>query len=754
MPRLSPPIPRAEKQSDTSFEQGEQTSTPSFQVNTKKLLRIKRNAYRISLKSDEDLARTIPILFEKAHVPVPDSVQKILSEKKQALAQLENETNDEMTHDQFGEQRKELNEHLRIGLLIEKLRDDQELEIDERAAAANTLENQGWQKLLTKLKPGDRLVSVLVPSDAHVSIKYFNDTLFGPRKTDLIIEERKKALQEIFSAQGLDSLNQSYKDGYFKITDSSLTPEAINVLLLQVNDRVNEKILSLLAEEKSAHKHDPAKLKKLNDFELALQTKGYEMTFGLVSVGEQKNNHDLSPIERAVAQSMKGAIVAREGSYRDGKLLGVEFTPEKQARVLSEIQTQRDLLITTHQNEIRDIQGHVFSIFIKNVQGGDLTLNLDLIRDIRKGKFQPSPEHEGRVLDVKTYLKIINILDVVKPFTHEEFQGSSVHGTDQHLSEMTRVKQELIQHLRQGTPYDRERLLHFLSSEGKDQTCTSIPEFHARALKEQNCTYISIDVLDVGPGLLQEFDHLLAQVQKGVRTFEDAALHAGDTTTRTMRSFRNDVQSITLQHSTSQERPLMFVGGDEAILALGTHSITNDQDLLLALREHTNSRVIQTVVGQSNRSSQIEHSNEQRKTEHMKAMKEAEDGADKAKIIERSVHALRLELEALPKNDPQRISYETELTSFSLGAYAISQQEDQTFVIRKNAEPLPLVSLQQSFESLSSRIQKQFENLVDSYKIRYPQAGITSETIRQVIKLENLLGNHPDLFAKIINNEQ
>ncbi len=568
--------------------------------------RTTREALTISLRHDFQIAQEVEISLAKNGItPTPESVTKIKENCQEQITQLEKslETT-ENPNDEFAEQRKELEGHLRVGAVIEKLRAGQELEESERHLAAQTLEEQGWQKLFTELQPGDRLVSVLVPSDKHVSIKQLNDTIFGPQKTDLIIDERKKALQEIFSSAGLISLNQSYKDGYFKISDPSFSGENINNLIAQVNERVTQKIRTMLVEEKEVQKNNPKKLKKLQKFEQDLNQKGYEITFGVSTIGSTDTPNDLSPIELAASQSMKGAILAREGSSRDQRLLGVTYSEEKMKVALEKIQQKRDILLTSHQNEIHDAQGHKFAIFTKDAQG-NLTLNIDLIRDIRKGEFQSAPEHVKRMDDIKDYLRMINILDIIKPFTHEEFSGSTpVRGTEMQLTQQVALKQGLIESLRTGSTFDQKTLLQFLSSAGKDQHCTSAAEFHSQALQEQNCSYISIDVLDVGPGLLQEFDHLLNGVLQKNKEFDSISLVAGDATTQKMRSFRDNVTEIVNAHTGSSERPLMSVGGDEAVLAIPTASIKNNEELLLALSSGTeNSRVIETTVGQSTRTS-------------------------------------------------------------------------------------------------------------------------------------------------------
>ncbi len=94
-----------------------------------------------------------------------------------------------------------------------------------------------------------------------------------------------------------------------------------------------------------------------------------------------------------------------------------------------------------------------------------------------------------------------------------------------------------------------------------------------------------------------------------------------------------------------------------------------------------------------------------------------------------------------------------ELASLSLETFAIDQQGQHLVVIRKNAEPIKAALLQESFTSLTVRIQERFEQLTAEYQKEFPNAGIVRENIRQVTKLENLLGKNSDLFKKLINRE-
>lgn len=675
--------------------------------------------------------------WEKTSYVVPPSLLKLFKERTKKPEQRESAI-------RFAEQIKELDAHLHLAECIGKLENGGELREEEREALASAIEQRGWQKMLEDMHAGDTLVSVLVPNDPHVSVKHFNDVVFGPKKTDLIIAYRKEALRQVMEGAGLAVLGQGYKDAYIKIPSGATHDmKKINSLVGEVNRLVNEKILEMLdsARQETQRSGDEKKVLAIQNLKksLTVHETSYQMTFGISRVGEREREGDYSHIERAIAGSMKGAIVARE--ERTLESCGLDSDGER-ARIMeymTRIQHIRESFIRRGEEgglqdskEIRDSQGHSFPI-MELRQDGLLQMNLELIRDIRKGKFICEKEDEALFLQIQSYIRLINILDVIKPFVHDELKGGVVYGTKETLQSRVHYQADMVKHLRVGTNLsqdEKEKIATILKSEAKDQTCTSAAEFHKKALEIPDCTYISMDVLDVGPRLLQEFDVLIQRVERGDMTLEEAGVVAGDETTRQMREFRSIVSDTYKNMLGVEDRPLMLVGGDEAILAVKSAQVTDA--FLIALREKTGSRVVKSVVGTGERLS-AGISDLQKKQEHLSAQERAEQGVDRAKKIERALNTVRLDSESLPRHLQE--TYEARIRDLHLGQYAVSQRVDDSVLVRKEGRPVSCDVVEEELSAIQKDMTTQFEREVN-YLRKKGYAGVDKRNIRLILKTQ------------------
>lgn len=705
----------------------------------KTYVRTVEEALHRAIEREHALHKKTLAAWEKTSYALPPSLAQLLKERAKKPEQRGSEI-------QFAEQLRELDAHLDLSACIGKLESGDELTEKDRETLSRALEGRGWQKLLTELKTGDTLVSLLVPNDPHVSVKYFNDVVFGPKKTDLIIAYRKEAIARVMESKGLEILGQGYKDAYVKLPQGSpLDIHAMNILVGEVNRLVNERIKKMLDEaqkEETRRKGDEVKLQAIKNLreKLATSDTSYRMTFGIRSVEARGHEGDYTHIERAIVQSMKGAIVARE--ERSNTICGLDTQKEptriteylKNIRALRETFIGRDTDGTVQDvQEIRNNHGHSFPI-MELSSDGTLQMNLELIRDIRKGKFicEENALAHALLSDIKKYIKCINILDVIKPFVHEELKGGSVYGTEETLHAQVASQTAALKRLRDTASLskkEREEIAKILRSEAKDQTCTSAAEFHEKSLAIQNCTYVSMDVLDVGPLLLQEFDKLLQHVEAGKMTFEQASLIAGDATTEQMRTFRSSIADTYRSMIGSHGRPLILVGGDEAILAMDSAQVSDA--FLLALRERTGSRVVKSVVGVGERAS-ADQSDIQRKQEHLMAQQRAEEGVDRAKKIERTLHALQLDIQILPPHLGE--SYRLQVENLHLQQYAISQQADVSIIIRKDARSLPCDMVEAHIAGIQSNINMQFKKEADRLN-RKGYGGVHEKNIRNIVRI-------------------
>lgn len=445
---------------------------------------------------------------------------------------------------------------------------------------------------------------------------------------------------------------------------------------------------------------------------------GYRMTFGVTEVGQAKDG-DYTHIERAVAETLAGAKDARELEE-----IGANFSPERaeqSVKRIAELQEKIGL------QDLTDVDGRVYPVFEVRPDGGGkmvYAMNLDLIRDVRKGLFTPvsDPKQAELFSTVKEYLEAINILDVTKPYVHSEMAGEQVYGTEHTITEQVKQSAELARRLKEGSlsESDRKEFASLLKQDGKDRACSSNSEFHKKALEISNCSYISLDVLDVGPELLQEYELLLQRVANGRMTFDEARLIAGDATTKKMRAFRSEVTKAyrELCHG---EDPIMSVGGDELMLAMDTAKVTDEfmlklREIKLNEREGGSIRVVKTAIGTGERET-VAEGDQIRMKEHLEAIKRAEGGTTIAKKIEKTVNQIRTAINDLPQMD--RGTHLESLNQLNILNYAVHQREeaDMSFeLILKDPEDSSrtiranLEGKMEELEALSSRLHKTVED--------------------------------------------
>jgi hypothetical protein len=400
---------------------------------------------------------------------------------------------------------------------------------------------------------------------------------------------------------------------------------------------------------------------------------GYRMTFGMSEVGEAGDG-DLTHVERAISESLKGAMTARHT-----KEIGASFSKEDAEQAVERITKLREQIGI---QDLADADGRVYPVFEVRPDGQSkviYAMNLDLIQEIRKGTFKPLANAKQAELfqTVKSYIEAINIFDVTKPYVHEEMAGGNVYGTKKTIEAQIEQSKSLALHLRDGsiTSDERQTLATLLRQDGKDRACSSTMEFHKKALTISNCSYISLDVLNVGPELLQEYELLLQRVANGRMSFDEAQLMAGDATTEKMRQFRAQVTEA-YRELCHDEEPVMSVGGDEIVLAMDTAKITDEfmlklRQIKLGDRKGGTIRVVKTAVGTGERISATD--GETRMKEHLEAIRRAEDGTAIAKQMEKMIREIRTAINDLPPSD-RAVELEA-LNQLNIAEFAVHQRE-------------------------------------------------------------------------------
>ncbi|TSC85103.1 MAG: hypothetical protein G01um101413_487 [Parcubacteria group bacterium Gr01-1014_13] len=522
---------------------------------------------------------------------------------------------------------------------VEKMETGQEF---NRQQLAGVLERQNWGKIFTGLKKGDKVLSFLVPGADFLSIKNLNDVILGPQVTNKIIAEKRRVIErEIKKIDTNASILQSdYKIEVVKISkDSSIDTGKLEEVSLAIDKEMTvfiEKIVDdLMVEEVT----DKDKIKILEEFKNDLQGKsektngkgGFKMNYGLSEVGGDKMEDKLESLNH----SQQTSRMARQNPDN----YGAEYNEESIEAELGNIKELREKIISEHGNKITDNEGNEFEIFIK--KGEKFFLNPDVLRDVRKGEFKT--EDKNNLADIAFYVKKLNILDTVKPFTLKEISQ---------VEDNINIARSLSEKIKKGEVLENrevELAADMLRSEEKDRAYTSKSEFNKRAVAMSECAYVSLDVLDLGVDQLLEYENILQDVdkvsgKKKMDKFNELALSAGDLTTEKLRDFRKKVAQVCKKFGFKDGLITGEVGGDELALAIDTSNMSEEKldDFLFALKEKTNTRVIKTVVAKSEKSVSLESDQQELVESHLQALKRAEAGVAIAKDIEKAERKLNL----------------------------------------------------------------------------------------------------------------
>lgn len=511
--------------------------------------------------------------------------------------------------------------------------------------------------LFNNLKEGDTMFSSLVPSNDDFSIKNMNDKFFGQQQTDEIIAYRKKIIKETFK-DSLDVLNQDFKQDIFVLKPelnagaddvNQKFSDGMKQMELEMNKHIQGEInskLNTLEPEK-----DASQIKFLTELHQRIENgeSSYALTYGMAEVGKVEGG-DQSAKVVALSESLQMAQISRS----DSESVGGSFSFEKQMQQVEKIKKIGDDLF--QENIFVDADGLSYEMF--EGEGAERSaINPDLLRAIRKNKLKVKKGDTENALIVeklKAYKEAINFFDYMKPQVAEEISDGSLNedlvfrkGIERKLNSGEEISSE-----------EFERIYELMSKELKDPNCSSKAVFHEKAVQIDNCSYISLDVLDVGVDILLSYEELANKMSFGEMDEDEIKkemLAIGDETTIKMRDFRHIVLEVLKKNGI--DAPISLVGGDEFTIALDTSLVS--KNLLLAIKEATNTRVIHTAVASAERSvdSQEEKKDfnsiddegfEKRFTEHLLALNRAEEGASKVKEIEAGFRNLKLRMKANP----------------------------------------------------------------------------------------------------------
>lgn len=546
-----------------------------------------------------------------------------------------------------------LERHLELGEMIDRLEAGEMPSTAERAKLANIIEGRGWNALFRELHEGDRVAVFIVPGGPY-SIKHLNDDIFGPQGADAIIDHQKKILREEMEAHGATPLKQDYKTGIIKL--EAMPRKMVDAITVRVNSEMDDFIQKLIASRLNELRAKGEPTEMLEQFRERCQKETYTLSFGLSTVGmAYHGTGDNSHVELAVLEGLQASKINQlSGADAHGR----EYNKQQMFELVDTVAALPEKIITASGNVLMFGSVTYSPIFTADSEYG-YHINPDVLRALRKGTLVPPAEEKKLsdrqrevIFNLEHYRQLINVLDVVKPYTHEEIAGNPSNAAEQTIFLQSLLDEELGLAATLRDPewtLDRETLqsiARVLKRDQKDTTCTSPAVFHSEALRmeqedHKRCTYICIDVLDVGIDLLVEYEEAFRAIHQTESANQDVEMQnmsmvVGDMMTKRLRAIRANIRTFCEQQLGLAEVPLL-VGGDEVTLALPSDQVTDN--FLFGLRAATGSRVVTAQV----RRAPVEtfHVDELRKR-HAAALKNAERGVHLAKQIEEALRERRL----------------------------------------------------------------------------------------------------------------
>ncbi|MCX6782247.1 MAG: hypothetical protein NTW66_03980 [Candidatus Magasanikbacteria bacterium] len=599
--------------------------------------------------------------------------------------------------------------------LVEKLDTGAEFNEKEREQLGGMVKDRSWFGLFNELQAGDSLAYFSTPGGAF-SVKNLN-TLFGEQLTDAIIDGRKKILNELMAESGFEQLTQDYRSAAFKLPpkESADFTKELNDISSVLNERMVE-VISKAIDRRIVEGISENKFDRMRAL-LHSTDVGFRMNFGISEVGKPEDDSDKSNVVLALAECAQMAQLSR---HLSDEMYGESYDRDSVIQEISgsrETEGVNELGNRLAEKNVVDETGIEYKIF--TVENGRRVMNRDLLRLARKGDFKPKAGHEDVFAQVSQYVRRINILDVVKPFTAIEASSGTIAKRVEKMAKFVEKNSAGKYVLRADlSELDKKRLAYELKKDQKDSTYDAPEFFHKEAMQLKDCEYVNVDVLDLGVDLLLEYEQLIQDIGEDPSKLEEASLKAGDKITENMRSVRAKALAV-FEKFFPGVKPIDRVGGDEIAIAIeDPQDAQKMEEFLLALQHETGTRVIKTVVGGSERHSEAEWTGERAAgaddeylREHLSAMKRAERGSEMCKQVEKKMRIAELALQQMKKisaTDEKMMA--AELSRMEIGQYkniAVKEDAEGNFKVlcrRESGNEIDELSFEDVIEWIGQKI--------------------------------------------------
>lgn len=309
-------------------------------------------------------------------------------------------------------------------------------------------------------------------------------------------------------------------------------------------------------------------------------------------------------------------------------------------------------------------------------QAGELLPNPDILRDVRKEKFQAedlSPSERAQLERVKKYMDHINAFDYIKGFTGKE-AAETLPGRMQEA-------QAMLDALRSGKPVDRPSVQSMLTSDVRGKpiaqmgTASEIA-FYARARASSDRILLNADIIDLGLDAMMAHAKSMHAASAGKLSGQglfDASSSVSDPILKFCRDalanvrraykahqrravddlqrlpHRDAEQQAALDQLHKEGQPLVLLGGDEITLSVHPAMEPYLPGLVAAVAEASRGRV---AVTRAQTDPAMADDDAARVEAHRKAMGQADLAASVLKSFEVALRKLNRRVEQI--TDPAK----------------------------------------------------------------------------------------------------
>jgi subtilisin family serine protease len=394
----------------------------------------------------------------------------------------------------------------------------------------------------TTSKKSISLFIILFPGEArdNTGVKDLNDNVFGQWWNGIFQQQRYDAIATIFDDGSFAVAAQTYKTAF--ITTYTKSRKDFVNKLVELDEALRVALLDTLQRAYDDDQTSDSQKKSIQALQKKLAKKGYRFDFFFgVKTLTPKGSSSLANVYLLVTEALKGAAIARfaaksqtlstrpikkvaalPGVTLDSQVLdprGKEYEWKDYLRCSSLAEKIKEMVL---KGQVPDVTVEMNSVYVdtvwtyafieyKNLFWG----NSDVIRDVRKRKLERAPFLSGGNVTysfnlqkdiLELWLVVLNMLDFVKSFESQEFNGTLKTHHDLGLESFKQLGHSK-------TSIDWNKLQYVLTHDSRLGDPIAVLgaageyQFYTSAADHTQRIFFSMDIRDLGVALMLLYEY-------------------------------------------------------------------------------------------------------------------------------------------------------------------------------------------------------------------------------------------------------